>query len=148
MLFDRLVGVIKAVDDGVYFGTDVAVHFYDGDGPENFKRRIALPYGAVPGTGITYPKSGIIMGAMIRQKAGLAVGWLSERGYVKAHMSGRVEPGDKERVTVGMYAAGASFYREKDNIRQVVSMMQGETRSAMVSKDYAEAEVRRNGVLV
>jgi hypothetical protein len=49
---------------------------------------------------------------------------------------------------VGMFERGASLYREAGQLRQILSTMRGGLRSAVVSGDYAEAEVRRNGVLI
>jgi hypothetical protein len=135
------VVLLKAVDDGLYVGTDSNVQFLAGAGPESFTVREAMPCGAVRGTGITLELGRKVQG-------GPTVGWMSERGFVKARAGGNVEIAEKERVSVGMYAAGAALYRELGDIRQIVATMRGGIRSAVVSTDYAEAEVRRNGNLI
>lgn len=139
IMVERPVALVKAVEDGVYIGTDEAVMFYAGPGPSKFSVQVATPFGAIPGTGVSFPKV---------EGDPLTVGWMSERGFIKAHAGGKIESGDKERAMVGMFSSGASMYREQNGIRQVVSTMRGETRSALTSTDYAEAEVRRNGVII
>jgi hypothetical protein len=139
--WDGEVVLLKAVDDGLYVGTDTEVLFLAGAGPESFSLKQALPCGAVRGTGIT-----LEIGR--KEKGGPTVGWMSERGFVKARAGGNVEVAEKERVSVGMYAIGAALYRELGDVRQIIATMRGGTRSAVVSTDYAEAEVRRNGNLI
>lgn len=139
--WDHPVDVLKAVDDGIYVGTIHEVSFLAGPGPKEFKLSMALPCGVIRGTGITLETGR-------KEQGGPTVGWMSERGFVKASAGGKVKIDEKERVSVGMYATGAALYRELGEVRQVIAAMRGGIRSGVVSTDYAEAEVRRNGVLI
>lgn len=139
IMVDSPVTLLKASSDGLFVGTGSRVEFLLGSGPKEFQRRAVTPFGAIPGTGMALPKT---------ESEPHVVGWFSERGFVKGHSGGRVEIGEKERVMLGMYTSGAAFYREQHGVRQVVATMIGGTRAAMTSTDYAEAEVRRNGVLL
>lgn len=132
------VSIIKAVSDGVFVGTDSAVIFFKGDGPEEFTLEPVFDYGAIPGSGITIQKD----------HPDIVVSFLTERGFVKGSAGGKVDTGDKERAMVGMFTQGAAFFRELNGVRQVVTTMRGQTRNALVSADYAEAEVRRNGEVI
>jgi hypothetical protein len=142
LLFNHDVAVIKAVVDGLFIATTERTYFYAGAGPDQFTPRIVLPYGAIKGTGITFPKTEQASGRRAAD-TGAVVGWFSERGFVKGAAGGSVQLGDKERIMLGMYGEGAAMYRETDGIRQVIGTMRRQSSSGLVSRDFAEAEVRR-----
>lgn len=133
------VTLLKAVDDGLFVGTAVDTYFLRGASPKDFSRTLARPFGANPGTALVFPKT---------EQTPLTVGWFSERGFVKGHTGGATELGEQEKTMLGMFSAGAALYREQNGVRQVLGAMRGGTRSAMTSTDFAEAEVRRNGILI
>lgn len=134
LMFPADVGVIKPVTDGIFFGTRERVYFYRGGKPADFQAQIVQMHGAVPGTGLDIPTA---PGEPRR------VGWFSERGFTIGLDGGAVQVGDKERIMLGQYAQGGSFYREANGVRQVIGTMRSKTRVGLVSRDHAEAEVRR-----
>lgn len=143
LLFNHDIAIVKAVVDGLFIATTERTYFYAGTGPDQFTPRIVLPYGAIKGTGITFPKTEQASGRRSAD-AGVVVGWFSERGFVKGMSGGAVQLGDKERIMLGMYGEGAAMYRETDGIRQVIGTMRRQSSSGLVSRDFAEAEVRRH----
>jgi hypothetical protein len=143
LLFNHDIAIVKAVVDGLFIATTERTYFYAGAGPDQFTPRIVLPYGAIKGTGITFPKTEQASGRRSAD-AGVVVGWFSERGFVKGMAGGAVQLGDKERIMLGMYGEGAAMYRETDGIRQVIGTMRRQSSSGLVSRDFAEAEVRRH----
>lgn len=133
ILVDRDITMWKAVEDGIYVGTDTRVYFYAGEGPGKFQPRIVDMSGAIPGTALTLPGKP------------LTIGWFSERGFRRGTAGGTVEAGDKDRIILDMFSVGAALFREQDGTRQVVATMRNRTRQGLFASDYAEAEVRRAG---
>ena len=138
LLFAEDVGVFAAVHDGIYVGTPKRVYFYAGDGPGKFEPKIVLPYGAIPGTQVVLEKN--------EEGGSKAVGFFTERGFVKGLAGGAIQIGDKERIMIGQYSKGSAFYRETNGVRQVIGTMRGQTRTGFASADHAEAEVRRTNL--
>jgi hypothetical protein len=130
LLFGEDVTLLASVDDGLYVAAD-KTFFLSGPTPNEFVRKDILPYGAVKYTA-SYDTQGD------------AVSWFSHRGLVVGGPSGQVKNVQEERVGVDRYLDGASFLREAEGLRHVVTVLnRSQMASGLAVSDYAEAEIRR-----
>lgn len=123
------VSVMKASSDGIYIVSDEA-RWYEGSGPDEFKPDTVLPFGAVPGTGVSMGNS-------------RDVAWFSKLGWVIGKPGGKVETVTDANVAVSEYTSGVALFREDRGLRQIVSALRGPTASSFKATDYADAEVIR-----
>lgn len=130
LLFPADVGMIKRHDTGVYVSAD-KVYWLNGPGPREFSQKIALPFPAVSGTGITMPKDKDAM-------------WFSERGFVRGRDGGQVEMLTDANVAVSRYTRGVLLFREWKGVRQVVSALAQPTESDFVADDTVDIETVRS----
>lgn len=124
------VGVALPVEDGVFVGTDQGQFFLPGMDPEKMSIKKVLPYGVVPGTGVT----------VLNDKK---VAWVTPRGIVIGTSGGVVKAVQEDEIAVELAAAGILGYREVNGLRHLVAILTGTQPVGMAHKDYNEQETRR-----
>jgi hypothetical protein len=107
-----------------YFGMDLATGLQD-----------ALPYGAIPGTGYQSPKDKLMY-------------WQTPRGLVAADGQGTVKNLQEDVLAMGPASSGATLFREKDGLRQVITTRQGAEQSVAVATSWMTAEIKRKGTVL
>jgi hypothetical protein len=144
-MFEGDITVVEPVRDGIYVVAD-QTYFLQGLVPEDFKRTVAYPYGAASGSGMQ--ARGTWFGTREPLPAEVAY-WFSDRGGVIGAPGGQVIPLMEGRTEDAAYAAGHSYFVERNGFRQVGTVLERRGPSAgLRASDTVTAEVRRNGVII
>ena len=140
------VTMLAPVPDGIYIGTEDKVWFMSGGNPKApAVTRIVSDTGAYKGT------AKIVSGKFFRQGLpGEVVIWDGPRGKVVGSGSGTVEFLTEDFVGYPNAVAGASLVREKNGEIHHLTVLRNPSGegSNMRTTDTAEAEVRRNGIII
>lgn len=121
-------GLFLATEDLTYWITDVLT---GADGLHE-----TLPYGAVPGSSEQLPA----------QKQGQRqVCWNSPRGLVIGSNDGSARALQDDVLTFSDAASGATLFRERDGMRQVITSRFGAEPSVAAASSFMDAEVIRKG---
>jgi len=133
------------LDDAIYFATADRHYVVTGGGEEAYVFSEKLDYGA--------PQSGFIKVPVSVISADLGDGmgamWLSHKGFMLGLPNGTIINLTEKRIAVPQYDRAALLYRERNGLRQVVATApsKGGVGSFAIG-DSAEAEIRRNGVII
>lgn len=130
--FTAPIAVIESVKTGTYVATTDETYFFSGDIASASADKV-LPYGAVPGTGGVSPDA-------------IKCWWMSTRGLVQAGEGGAVKNVQEAAIAMNRAAAGASLYREKDGMKQIVSSLFGTDKTGASAYSFMQAEIVRQGV--
>ena len=128
--FDTDITIVESLKTGTYVATEDATYFFAGDIADTAAEKV-LPYGAVPNTGGVSPDR-------------LKCWWMSVRGMVQATEQGASNI-QEQNVAVNPAAAGASFYREQNGLKQVVTSLFGTEASGASAYTFMDAEIIRKG---
>lgn len=128
-VFPSRITVVAPFEDGVYVVAD-KTYWVAGANIDQGSLLEVLPYGAIEGS-------------LTRDAEDKAAWWFSSRGLVKAIGGGNVENLQEERVAVDLAATGATYYREWDGMRQLISSLFGTETSNAAATSYMDAEVVR-----
>lgn len=131
--FPEPITMIESLPSGFYVSAD-RTYWVAGDvgGAELAE---VLPYRAVLGTSGAAPD-------------GEACWWMSERGQVRADDQGQVNNVQEEAVSPAGASYGASFLREQDGKKHIVSALFGAQEQATVARTYMDAEVIRKETIL
>lgn len=150
MKFRGLIRMLEGVGEaqnssGFYVSDEARVYYRSGASPKDFQQTIAYPYPAVEGTAVVVP--GSYLGLSVTTNV---VYWLSTNGVFCIGLpGGSVEPFSENYLLASKAQSGASYVRDIDGIRQIVTNLSGigapQTAAASVT---AVASVVRNGVVV
>lgn len=129
---------------GFFVADHKRTYWLGGADPADATLRIVYMAGAIPGTGITVP------GNMFGLETTLPVAyWIAKNGVACLGMPGGIVVPLRERQVVAPNAeSGASLFRERDGMRQIISALQGATAQGVAIGDRASARVYRNGIEV
>ena len=142
-LFPARITVLEPVADGLFVVAD-ATYFLAGAAPEQMALRTVDDAGAVEGTAVRIQARHVGVEA-----PGEVAYWLGTRGAVLGLPGGGLKPVTEDRVALPAYAAGATFFREREGIRQLVTTVREPGPSSGFGvTDAVTVEVRRNGVLL
>lgn len=130
--FPENISVIEPTDNGIYICADKTYWINDlfSDTLQEM-----LPYGGIPGTSGRTPDS-------------TKVFWQSPRGLVVADKNASVKNVQEENVEMSAASFGASIYRERDGMHQVISTRFGVEPSVAVATSFMDAEVIRKGTVL
>lgn len=103
------VTCIKAVPDGIYVCAD-RTYFIRNPATPEVQQTVVAPFGAVPGTAVNISDS-------------TDVAWFSPRGQIVASAGGQVTIATKETFLPGTMVDGASLFKEKSGLRQIVNVV-------------------------
>lgn len=149
---DRRVGsritLMECVGDGgdapgMFVSDEKRTYWIGGVDPDKSTIRICYPYAAVFGTGTIVP------GSMFNVETTLPCAyWLAANGVACLGLPGGVVVPLREKQAIAPLAEeGASLFRERDGIRQVLTSLQGASAKRGLSiSDAASARVYKNGV--
>ena len=124
------IGVALPVEDGLFVGTDREQYFLPGMDPEKMSLKTVLPYGVVPGTGVT----------ILNDKK---VAWVTPRGIVIGSSGGAIKAVQEDEIALELATAGILGYRETNGLRHLVAVLTGTQPVGMAHKDFNEQEARR-----
>lgn len=138
--FAERIRVLEPVADGLYVVAE-RTWFLSGVVPEQMSQTARHPGAGVEGTGITVP--GRYFG--LDDAVGDVAYWFGDRGAMLGLPGGTVRPLMEDRVALSQYASGATLFRERQGIRQLVTALAGPGQgSGFGAADSAVAEVRKN----
>lgn len=127
---------------GLYVADQVRTYWLAGPDPLKAPKRIAYPFAAIPGSQIRVPGS----------KLGLETSddvayWVAANGVPCIGLPGGVvKPLNEEFAKAPAASSGASLFREKDGLSQIITALQGGVPQGMAFRDKAAATVSMNGV--
>lgn len=142
--FEDDITVVECSRGGIYVATESKTYRLPDD-PSKSDLELLLPYGGVRGTGGTSPDRSVCW-------------WMSTRGLVRAGAEGLRDNGNlsptggepivnlqEGAIAVGEHRSGASLFRERNGIKQVVSSLFGAETAGAAAYSYFDAEVIRKG---
>jgi hypothetical protein len=127
----------KAVDDGLYIGSQYGVTFLAGADIGQFAPRAADKLPPIPGSAMKV--DGALFGV-----PGDAVAWLTQRGWVLGAAGGQTKRLTESQMALPKYDRAAGLFREHDGLRQLVTFVKGGGEAAGASDSY-DVEIVRNG---
>lgn len=123
------ISIVEVVEGGVFIAADQTYAIADvAEG----QLRTVLPYGAIPGTGGTSPRTKQVF-------------WQSEHGLVLGNADLSASNVQEDALEVPTAASGASLYRERDGMRQIVATRSGVETTVATASTWMDAEVIRKG---
>lgn len=143
--FPSEVRVMIGLDNAIFFVTDSGHYVITGGGEEDYVFSQKHDYGAPKSSAVRVPVSVISP----ELGDGTAAMWVSNKGFMFGLPSGQIINLTEKRVALPQYDKVALMYRERAGLRQVVASApsKGGVGSFAIG-DSAEAEVRRNGVII
>lgn len=143
--FPSTITMVQPVADGIYVGTEHGTFFLVGDDPKTMQQRDVDVHGVVPGTGVSVQSAAFNPA----HKVDDAAMWWNSRGVlVQGAAGGEINKLTEDRLALPTYVRGATMYRELRGIKQLISTLQNPgDSSGFVARDFATAEVIRNGVV-
>jgi hypothetical protein len=124
---------------GLFIAAGKRVYWLGGNDPGVFNQVIVRPYGVVPGTSIKVPAS--VFGL---EESTEVIYWMGTDGVACLGMpNGQVMPLKESQVVAPISQSGASMFRERNGIRQVVTAMQQAAPRGMAVGDSAVITVSR-----
>ena len=142
--FPEQITVLEPVETGLYVGSD-KIYFLSGDSPEGMKQVVASPIPAIFGTGV------LVQGSYFDDNIrGEVAYWLTENGAVIGTPQGITVHLNEKHIAIPSYVEGASFVREQNGMRHVVTAVRGSGASSNLSfGDSVVTTVRnRNDITV
>lgn len=137
ILFATDIVMIRAVNNGIYVGTEHEVIFLSGDDLKSFLLNPADALAPVPGSGMA------IDGALFNASPASVV-WLTQRGWVLGSDGGQVKRLTEAQMALPEYTSATGLYREHDGMRQLLTFVKGGGEAAGASDSYT-TEIVRNG---
>ena len=140
-----LEGVHVDGSPGLYLAAGKRTYYLAGDTPDQWRRAIAHPHGAVPGSSVLVDAT--VLGLEV---AGDIPFWLGDDGqFVIGTPAGRVQPLHAERYAAPSEVESAAvMFREAGGLRHLIATLQGGVSNSLAVGDRAEAEVWRDGVRI
>lgn len=129
--FPSAVTIVEALTAGLYVCTEDATIYFDGD-ITTAEATTLLPYGGVPGTGGVYPDK-------------LRAFWMSTRGVCQGDNAGSVVNLQEKAIAINGAEVGASLFREKDGMKQVVASLFAPNVTGAAAYSFMDAEIIRKG---
>ena len=141
---DMMQPVGQADSAGMYLAAGKRTFWLGGATPKAMSQRIAYPYGAVPGTGLTVP--GSVFG---QSSPAPHAYWMATNGVPCLGLpGGEVLPLTDKTVAMHRFERGASLLREVAGVRSVVTAGQGGGLSPYGTSDKVVVRHFRNGIVV
>jgi hypothetical protein len=146
--FQTKIEMMQPVGDaegaGMYIASGGRTFWLAGATPKAASQRIAYPYGAVPGTGLTVP------GSMFGQSSPAPHAyWMAKNGVpCLGTPGGVVLPLTDKTVAMHRFERGASLLREVAGVRSIVTAGQGGGVSPFGTSDKVAVRHYRNGIVV
>jgi hypothetical protein len=132
LAFPEPISMVEVVDGGIFIAADQTYATADLlEGPLLGR----LPYGAIPGTG----------GTLHRSKGAAQVFWQSAHGLVIGNPDLSLANVQEDVLDVPNAAAGATLFRERDGMRQIVATRSGAEPSVAVASSWMDAEIVKKG---
>ncbi|MGH8567066.1 MAG: hypothetical protein ACREXU_03385 [Gammaproteobacteria bacterium] len=136
LAFEGEVRIIKGTDAGLWIATASETLFLEGSGPEDFRPRERLAYGAASGAVTDLPGGKLF--------------WMSAQGPVVCNNQGfeieDLTDDDGEplaRIATNEHTRGSAVVREQDGVRQIIAAMDGGANSTLASQDFFDIEIIR-----
>ncbi|MEO8391222.1 hypothetical protein [Polaromonas sp.] len=126
--FTTRITVVQPIRTGTYVCTENKSYFFAGDLAKADAVEV-LPYGAIEGTGNTAPDN-------------LMCWWMSVRGQVQAN-GADVKNVQEGSIAMNSAAAGASFFREQDGMKHVVTSLFGSGANGAAAHSFMDGEIVR-----
>lgn len=133
---------------GLYLAAGKRTYFMSGGSPNEMRRVIAYPHGAVEGSGVTVPLS-IFPENVVGNNADFGAFWLASNGvFCLGLPSGQVVALTEKRYLAPNAELGAAMLREQDGLRQIITGLKGRSDNGIRPTDSVTAKVYRHGVVV
>ncbi|MEZ2293939.1 hypothetical protein [Variovorax sp. RCC_210] len=132
LAFAEPISVVEVVDGGIFIAADKTYALADLVEGQLVER---LPYGAIPFTSGTLPRS----------KQGSQVFWQSVHGLVIGNPDLSLANVQEDALDVPSATAGATLFRDRDGLRQIIATRTRVEPSVAVASSYMEAEIMKKG---
>lgn len=147
--FEGEVGMLKAVNDGVYVGTDEGVWFVGGSTQQ--PKRIRVMDGAViPGSAVYIPAelgNPVAIARKPDQELQVSVAFMTVHGFCLGQESGNAYNLTEDKMIFPDAVAGAALFRRLDGVNQyiVAADSGGAPSDTARIGDFIDAEIVRGG---
>lgn len=129
-VFPAPITLLEPMEKGVFIGADKT--YWLPDPIDSSALEIVSPHTALARSGARSPDD-------------MTCFWMSPQGLVIGKSDGSVTYVQQDKVAVPGALAGATFYREADGMKQVVSTLMGAEQTSAAAKTFMDAEVIRKG---
>lgn len=141
---DLLEGLGEGPEAGLFVAAGQRTYYLAGPDPAEWRRRIAHPAGAVPGSALQVDRTDLGL-----EGSGLVPYWLDSEGTFVAGVANGVLALTGDRFVAPRAAErAATVLRERAGARQLITALRGGTANGLAVSDTAEAEVWRDGVQI
>ncbi len=123
------ITVVECTPDHTYIATEKLTYRFTGD-IATAKADEVLPYGGVARTGGMTPDS---------ERAF----WMSDRGVVVTAADGSLNNVQEKNLALNAAVSGASYYRERDGMKQIVAAGFGVEQTGAAAYSYMSGEIVR-----
>lgn len=144
--FEDPITMVRAVNDGLFVGTETTLYFLRGTLAEGLKREIVIQTPVVRGSSVIVPTSRV--SPVMRQGStteGQGILFLTQGGIFVGLDGGQVYNLTQDRMVFPASTSAAALYREQDGVNHFVAVADtGGTPTAKARiGDYVDAEIRR-----
>ncbi len=144
--FESDITLLRAVDDGLYVGTDQGLFFMKGEGLASFRRAQVGSARVIPGSEVAVPTERVHPQA--RQGPvpdSTASVFLTSEGWCAAFDGGQVLNLTRDRMVFPAATSAAALYREQDGATHVLAVADsgGTPVSTARIGDYLDVEIIR-----
>jgi hypothetical protein len=123
-MYPSRVTMVKEVDNGLYVCAD-GLHFLPQIGTDDVSQNDVMPYKAVEGAVCDLPDTKDFM-------------FVTDRGIVRASVSGQVLNLTEENIAIDSYDRGVLCYTNNDGHKAVVGMFKNGQQNPAVAKDFLD----------
>jgi hypothetical protein len=143
--YARDVSIMQPADAGMFVVAD-KTYFYPATNPNETPQVAAYDHDGVRGTGLSMESQDL----GLDEVTGKVAVWFSEKGLCIGTNGGQIIHAMERKVALEKYQSGATLFRAKDGIRQVVTAVKGGDgmRAALGATDHVSVTVKRNGVVI
>lgn len=146
--FKHRIALLEPVGQGDECGWFVTsgkrTYWLPGEDPKQAQMKIAHPFGAVPGTGLTVP--GWYFNAQLKSEAAF---WMDDVGVpILGIPGGGIITLAADRYAAPLAEQGSSLIRDINGIRSIITNLRGVAANTARATDSVVATVSRNGVVI
>jgi len=125
---------------GMYVSSGDRTYWLGGNDPGTFSQKIVDPYGAIPGTGISVPAK--VFG--LEEIQGNVAYWINDNGVAVLGLpGGQITKIRADQIAAPIARSGASMFRERNGIKQVVTSLSETAPRGLVVKDTGVITIDR-----
>lgn len=147
--FEGVITMLKAVNDGIYVGTDEGCWFISGTTAEPRRTRV-MDGAVVPGSAVYIPSelgNPIAIQRKPDQDLQVSVAFMTVHGFCLGQDGGTAINLTEDRMSFPQAVSATALFRRQDGVNQYLTVAEsgGTPADAARIGDYIDAEIRRGG---